>query len=111
MPGGARRLPRTVRSAVTPTVQLIPGDITSNRYSPLGAAIPSLPGLEQPISPKHFPFPSTPVENELVFEAMMFFYTITTGALQFLHLYRTVWWLPHSYTNQAMVSVDSFVVL
>lgn len=102
MPGGGRRLPRTVRSNMQ-VVQLIPNDIIHNRYAPLGAAIPTLPGLEQPNAPKHFPFPNTPVDDDLVFEIFMFCFTMLAAALQFLHLYRSVWWLPHSYTNQAMV--------
>lgn len=104
MPGGSRRLPRTVRSTVTSSLQLIPGEIGCNRYSPLGAAVPTLPGLDNPTAPKHFPFPNTPVDSDLVFEILMYFFTITTAGLQFLHIYRSVWWLPHSYTNQAVVS-------
>lgn len=100
---GGRRLPRTMRSSVAPTVPLIPGDSNSNRYSALGAPIPTLPGLEQPIAPKHFPFPNIPVDNDFMFEIMMFFYNVVACGLQFLHLYRSVWWLPHSYTDQAMV--------
>lgn len=102
---GGRRLPRTLRGTVPPTVPIIPGDMGSNRYSALGAPIPTLPGLEQPLSPKHFPFPNTPIEYEFTFEVMMFFYNMVTCSLQFLHLYRSVWWLPHSYTNHAMVII------
>lgn len=40
----------------------------------------------------------------LLFEAMTFVFTLVATGLQFLNLYRTAWWLPHSYTNQAMVS-------
>ncbi|KAK9700324.1 putative transmembrane protein [Popillia japonica] len=102
MPGGSRRLPRTVRSTVTSSLQLIPGEIGCNRYSPLGAAVPTLPGLDHPTAPKHFPFPNTPVDSDLIFETLMYFFTITAAGLQFLHIYRSVWWLPHSYTSQAV---------
>lgn len=100
MPGSGRRLPRTAIRSNIQVVQLIPNDIMHSRYSPLPN---SFQGLEQPTPPKHFPFPNTPMEDDLFFEVLMFCFTITSMALQFLHLYRSVWWLPHSYTNQAMV--------
>lgn len=101
MPGSGRRLPRTsIRSNNNiQVVHLISNDIMHSRYSPL-----PFHGIDQPTPPKHFPFPNTPVDDDLFFEALMFCFTITGAALQFLHLYRSVWWLPHSYTNQAMVN-------
>ena len=33
---------------------------------------------------------------------IMFLYTGAHLGLQYLKLYRTAWWLPHSYTNQAL---------
>ncbi|XP_026748742.2 transmembrane protein 39A [Galleria mellonella] len=55
-----------------------------------------------PMPPKHIPFPYIPQDGTLLFEAMTFIFTLTAMGLQFLNLYRTAWWLPHSYTNQAM---------
>ncbi|XP_022904206.2 transmembrane protein 39A [Onthophagus taurus] len=102
MPGGGRRIPRTVRSSITPSLQLLPGDLASSRYSPLGGAVPTLPGLEHPVSPKHFPFPNTPISSDILFECLMYFFTLGASGLQFVHLYRSVWWLPNSYTNQSV---------
>lgn len=59
-----------------------------------------------PIAPKHIPFPYLPQDGTLLFEAMTFVFTLVATGLQFLNLYRTAWWLPHSYTNQAMVSLS-----
>ncbi|XP_049872510.1 transmembrane protein 39A [Pectinophora gossypiella] len=59
-------------------------------------------GLEGTLAPKHIPFPYIPQDGELLFEAMTFVFTLVASGLQFLNLYRTVWWLPHSHTNQAM---------
>lgn len=56
-----------------------------------------------PIQPKHVRFPDVPYSSEMVNELMIFAYTLIAAAMQFLHLYRTVWWLPESNTNQAMV--------
>lgn len=60
-----------------------------------------------PSQPKHVRFPDVPYHSELLNELMMFAYTIIAAAMQFMHLYRTVWWLPESNTNQTMVSYPS----
>lgn len=56
-----------------------------------------------PPPPKHISFPDVPNNSELANEFFIFAYTLLAAAMQFLHLYRTVWWLPESYTNTAMV--------
>lgn len=61
------------------------------------------PLVESPSPPKHIPFPYIPHDGELLFEGMNFVFALVATGLQFLNLYRTAWWLPHSYTNQAMV--------
>lgn len=55
-----------------------------------------------PLQPKHIRFPDVPYNSQLVNELMIFLYTMIATAMQFLHLYRTVWWLPDSNTNQTM---------
>ncbi|XP_055318078.1 transmembrane protein 39A [Sitodiplosis mosellana] len=55
-----------------------------------------------PMQPKHIRFPDVPYSSELVNELMIFLYTMIATAMQFLHLYRTVWWLPESNTSQTM---------
>ncbi|CAH1961422.1 unnamed protein product [Acanthoscelides obtectus] len=73
-----------------------------SRYAPLGATVPSLPALEQPLAPKHFPFPNTPHDDEIMFEALHWFFVVGSAGFQFLHLYRSVWWLPYSFNKQAL---------
>lgn len=46
--------------------------------------------------------PLMPVDGSMVFEFIMFAFVCTALLLQYLHLYRSVWWLPHSYNNNAM---------
>ncbi|XP_073954875.1 transmembrane protein 39A [Choristoneura fumiferana] len=60
------------------------------------------PLVEGPSPPKHIPFPYIPHDGELLFEGMNFVFALVATGLQFLNLYRTAWWLPHSYTNQTM---------
>ncbi|CAH1112950.1 unnamed protein product [Psylliodes chrysocephalus] len=105
MPGATRRLNRNnVRSTPIspPVISTFANELCGQRYAPLGASVPTLPALEPPAAPKHFPFPNTPMDNDFFFEAFMCFFAICTTALQFLHLYRSVWWLPNSYTRLAM---------
>lgn len=47
--------------------------------------------------------PALPHDSNIMFEIIMFVYTGTAVFLQFLHLYRSVWWLPNSNANHAMV--------
>ncbi|KAG8228819.1 hypothetical protein J437_LFUL008315 [Ladona fulva] len=54
------------------------------------------------ISPKHIPIPNIPQDSDMIFEVLMFAYTGIASFLQFLHLYRSVWWLPQSYNRYAM---------
>lgn len=65
----------------------------------------STEGLSAPPPPKHIPFPEVPQSSELINELLMFGYTVLATSLQFLHLYRTVWWLPESHTRYAMVNL------
>uniref|UniRef100_A0A182K3Z9 Transmembrane protein 39A n=1 Tax=Anopheles christyi TaxID=43041 RepID=A0A182K3Z9_9DIPT len=52
--------------------------------------------------PKHVPYPNTEQSSELMNELFIFCFTIIASATQFLHLYRSVWWLPNSYNRQAV---------
>lgn len=55
------------------------------------------------VTPRHIPLPTLPNDSSLMFEVIMFSFTAMTTFLQFLHLYRSVWWLPQSYTRHSMV--------
>lgn len=55
------------------------------------------------LAPKHVPIPVVPVDGQLTFEALSLAISIIAACLQLLNLYRTVWWLPHSYNNYSMV--------
>ena len=46
--------------------------------------------------------PLMPVDGPLAFEVIIFVFTAVSLFLQNLHLYRSVWWLPHSYNATAM---------
>ena len=49
------------------------------------------------------PIPAIPHDGPLQFEIFIFVYSMVALLLQYLHLYKSVWWLPHSYNAYAMV--------
>jgi len=63
--------------------------------------------------PAAVPIPDIPHDSSLTFEVIVFMYCMACLALQYLNLYRTVWWLPHSYTSQALnfYLIDPFTIL
>lgn len=61
-----------------------------------------------PTQPKHLRFPDVSFHSEVLNELVMFAFAVIATAMQFLHLYRTVWWLPESHTSQTMVCGRNF---
>lgn len=62
--------------------------------------------------PKHVPIPDIPADSELLFELITLIYTAMALGLQYLNLYRTVWWLPHSHVKYAInfYLIDPYLV-
>ena len=58
-----------------------------------------------PPPPKHIPFPDIPQASEILNEFFMFTFATISAGLQFLNLYRTVFWLPESYNKQIVVKL------
>lgn len=90
MPPGPRRLSRANRTQ---------NDGLCSKNPPI------TPAIEPPILPKHFPFPNIPLESDILFDFLMAIFAIIGMGLQFLNMYKSVWWLPHSYTQNAMVCI------
>ncbi|PSN42547.1 hypothetical protein C0J52_03827 [Blattella germanica] len=111
MPSGRRNISRTGsnRPPPPPPPNLILNDDTHKTKS-FGQATDN--ASSRVISPKHIPVPSIPQDGNFVFEVIMFVFTGMTSFLQFLHLYRTVWWLPQSYTRYTMnfYLIDPYLV-
>lgn len=77
------------------------GDVNDRNNAGGTANGPSSGAVSQP---KHAHVPHIPVEGELSFALLAFLFSVTSMALQYLHLYKTVWWLPHSHAEYAIVS-------
>ncbi|TRY67816.1 hypothetical protein TCAL_16960 [Tigriopus californicus] len=54
-------------------------------------------------NPINYPLPSLPADGQVVFELIIFAYSMVAMLLQHLHLYRSVFWLPHSYNTEAVL--------
>jgi len=59
-------------------------------------------GKEDVSIPKAVPIPDIPHDSQTTFEILVFMYSVVALALQYLNLYRSVWWLQHSYNNTAV---------
>ncbi|XP_019696494.1 transmembrane protein 39A-A isoform X3 [Harpegnathos saltator] len=65
------------------------------------------------LAPKHVPVPVVPVDGQLTFEIMSLAISVMTTCMQLLNIYKTVWWLPHSYNCYAMnfYLIDPYVLV
>ncbi|XP_014668453.1 PREDICTED: transmembrane protein 39A-B-like isoform X2 [Priapulus caudatus] len=70
-----------------------------NRMTPApgGAPLASIVVL-----PKHAALPTMLTDSCLSFEFTVLTYCLLAVGLQYINLYKTVWWLPHSHTRQAL---------
>jgi hypothetical protein len=55
------------------------------------------------VLPKHVLLPEIPIDCNLHFEAVLYMLGVVVMGLQYVNLYKTVWWLPHSHANYALV--------
>ena len=55
------------------------------------------------LQPKHAHIPDIALDSNLLFEAMVFVFCVMALGMQYINLYKTVWWLPHSNANYALV--------
>lgn len=57
------------------------------------------------VLPKHAHIPEIPGDTNVSFEVMLYIFGFIVMCLQYINLYKTVWWLPHSHANYALVSL------
>lgn len=62
------------------------------------------PGI---VAPRHVQLPDIPIDNNVLFELLVFIYSALVLGLQYINLYKTVWWLPHSSAHYGLVSCIS----
>jgi len=54
------------------------------------------------VLPKHSYLPEIPTDSNLYFECMLFVFGFFMMCLQYINLYKTVWWLPQSHAQYAL---------
>lgn len=64
-----------------------------------------MPTHPQVIPPKHIPVPDLPPSSELCFEFDSFGFCFLAMMGQYVNLYRSVFWLPYSHNDDALVSL------
>jgi len=93
MAGGKRGISRTSRTSSPPVM-------------PVKGAAQSVPlkigGKEDLLPTQPVPLPHIPHDSQLIFEVLVFMYTVVAMCLQYINLYRSVWWLQHSYNHTAV---------
>jgi len=61
------------------------------------------------VAPRHVQLPDIPVDNNVLFELLVFMYSALVLGLQYINLYKTVWWLPHSSAHYGLVRCTFFI--
>lgn len=64
------------------------------------------------VLPKHCHIPFIPYDSNISFEIMYYIFGLIVMCLQYINLYKTVWWLPHSHANYALnfYLIDPYLV-
>ena len=57
------------------------------------------------LPPRHSHVPEIGLDNNFLFEGFVFVFGSMVLLLQYINLYKTVWWLPQSHSNYALVSL------
>ncbi|KAM6980021.1 transmembrane protein 39A [Aplochiton taeniatus] len=105
MPGGRRGPSRQQlsRSALPSLQTLVGGSLTNgmglrNRSSnSVGLSAPPLSALITPEPVCHSRIPELPLDSSLLFEFLLFLYLLVALFVQYINIYRTVWWYPYSH--------------
>ncbi|XP_010884791.1 transmembrane protein 39A [Esox lucius] len=105
MPGGRRGPSRQQlsRSALPSLQTLVGGSLGNsnglrNRSSNcVGLSAPPLSALITPEPVRHSRIPDLPLDSSLLFEFLLFLYLLVALFVQYMNIYRTVWWYPYSH--------------
>lgn len=106
MPGGRRGPSRQQLSRSSlPSLQTLVGGGLSNgaglrcRNSGVVGLTPPLTALITPEPVRHSRIPDLPLDSNLLFEALLFLYLLVALFVQYINIYRTVWWSSYSHPS------------
>ncbi|XP_073698484.1 transmembrane protein 39A [Garra rufa] len=105
MPGGRRGPSRQQLSrSALPSLQTLVGGGLSNgaglrcrNSGVVGLSAPPLTALITPEPVRHSRIPDLPLDSNLLFETLLFLYLLVALFVQYINIYRTVWWSSYSH--------------
>uniref|UniRef100_A0AAV2LMQ1 Transmembrane protein 39A n=1 Tax=Knipowitschia caucasica TaxID=637954 RepID=A0AAV2LMQ1_KNICA len=71
--------------------------VRNRSSSALGLSAPPLSALITPEPVRHSRIPDLPLDSSLLFEFLLFLYLLVALFVQYINIYRTVWWYPYSH--------------
>ncbi|XP_042523381.1 transmembrane protein 39A isoform X2 [Dipodomys spectabilis] len=105
MPGGRRGPSRQQLSrSALPSLQTLVGGACGNgtglrnrNGSTIGLPVPPITALITPGPVRHCQIPDLPVDGSLLFEFLFFIYLLVALFIQYINIYKTVWWYPYNH--------------
>ncbi|KAM8975215.1 transmembrane protein 39A [Pelodytes ibericus] len=105
MPGGRRGPSRQQLSrSALPSLQTLVGGACGNgtglrnrNGSAVGLSAPPITALITPEPVRHCRIPDLPLDGSLLFEFLFFTYLLVALFIQYINIYKTVWWYPYSH--------------
>lgn len=119
MPGRRRGPSRQqLRRSALPSLQTLVGGSCGNRTSlrnrngnAIGLPVPPITALITPGPVRHCQIPDLPVDGSLLFEFLFFIYLLVALLIQYINIYKTVWWYPYNHPASctSLVSFSRFL--
>ncbi|KAM8770802.1 transmembrane protein 39A isoform 2-T3 [Rhynchonycteris naso] len=105
MPGGRRGPSRQQLSrSALPSLQTLVGGgcgngtgLRNRNGSAIGLPVPPITALITPSPVRHCQIPDLPVDGSLLFEFLFFIYLLVALFIQYINIYKTVWWYPYNH--------------
>ncbi|XP_068926077.1 transmembrane protein 39A isoform X2 [Petaurus breviceps papuanus] len=105
MPGGRRGPSRQQLSrSALPSLQTLVGGgcgngtgLRNRNGSAVGLSVPPITALITPEPVRHCQIPDLPVDGSLLFEFLFFIYLLVALFIQYINIYKTVWWYPYNH--------------
>ncbi|CAI9582211.1 unnamed protein product [Staurois parvus] len=106
MPGGRRGPSRQQLSrSALPSLQTLVGGgscgngtgLRNRNGSAVGLSAPPITALITPEPVRHCRIPDLPLDGSLLFEFLFFIYLLVSLFIQYINIYKTVWWYPYNH--------------
>lgn len=117
MPGGRRGPSRQQlsRSALPSPQTLVGGGLSNGTnlrcrsINSVGLSAPPITALITPEPVRHSRIPNLPLDSNLLFESLLFLYLLVALFVQYINIYRTVWWSTYTH-HSASASLNHLAI-